>query len=1244
MIRKLLLLVFAVVAVNGLFAQSGTLKGKILDGDTGEPIPFANVSILQGGKILTGGMTDFDGKYTIKPVPVGKFTVKASYLGYSTISLSNVQINNSKITFQDFKLPASVSKIDEVLVVEYKVPLISKDQVESGGTITQEDIDKMPGRSASAVAATVGGVNDDGSGNLNVRGARSEGTVYYVDGVKVMGSTLPKSAIEQINVITGGVAAKYGDATGGIINITTKGAQKEFHGGVEVLTSELLDGYGYSLGALTLTGPLYSKKIVDPYDSTKTKKKAIVGFMVTGDVTYMRDHNPRIMGEWVANDGVRESILETPYVIDQSEGNSSLTYTSDYYNEDKFHKVKRNPNNARFSVNTSGKVNINATDNLVVSVGGRFRYLDQALMDRKNSLFNSENNGHYKYNNWQVNGRVIHKLSNKTEEQEKKSASVLKNVYYEIVGSYEKEFTKYYNKDYNDDFFKYGHVGRFVSQKTPTYQYTTQLEDYPNGIYEMTGYADTAVAFTPSPYNPDLAAYTKNYYSLFDQGSFFFVNKDIIESTGGVLNGKTPRGVYSYTNDDDQISGNMFNAPGHPYGTYLIRDNSQFIISGNGSADMGDHEFQIGFEFEQRDKRGYSMAAVSLWQRADQLANFHLQNLDLDNPIRHYVVDEEGNKIYQDTISYNRLYSAGSQTMFDYKFREYLASEGATIDGEKVTVDGTQWLDVDSYDPSELSIDYFSADELINGGGNNAYTTYYGYDVYGNKLTSNPTLDDFFNETNDLGYHTRPIASFRPNYLAFYVQDKFAFDDLVFRVGIRADRYDANQSVLNDAYSLHNTFSVGDLKARNSDLISDVPSNIGDDYVVYANNTNISDATSVLGYRTGDNPADIKWYNASGTQVDDPKEVAASTGISPLLRNPDEELNASAFKDYVPQWNIMPRIAFSFPISDVALFSAHYDVMSKRPYGVNRLNPVEYMHLQAYANDPINNPNLMPEKTIEYELGFQQKVSNTSSLKIAAFYREMRDMPQVQNITGAYPVSYITYQNIDFGTVKGLTVTYDLRRTGNIRMNLSYSLQFANGTGSSAKTAINLIKQGEPNLRSTLPLSFDQRHTIKATVDYAYASGKAYNGPVLLGKDILENSGVTFIFLYNTGTPYSRKDPRTDYLLGSMNGSRIPSIFRTDMKVYRNFSLNQGKEKKHPMSLQVYLDVFNLFNAFNVKKVFAYTGNADDDAYLTTAKNQAQIDSQVDSYAYSNYYSMNISMLDYYQAPRTIRLGLTLNF
>ena len=83
----------------------------------------------------------------------------------------------------------------------------------------------------------------------------------------------------------------------------------------------------------------------------------------------------------------------------------------------------------------------------------------------------------------------------------------------------------------------------------------------------------------------------------------------------------------------------------------------------------------------------------------------------------------------------------------------------------------------------------------------------------------------------------------------------------------------------------------------------------------------------------------------------------------------------------------MPRVAFSFPISDEAVFFAHYDVLTQRPNaGQSRINMVDYAYLENSGNI-INNPDLKPTKTIDYELGFQQVLSKASSIKIAAFYR-----------------------------------------------------------------------------------------------------------------------------------------------------------------------------------------------------------------------------------------------------------------
>jgi len=192
----------------------------------------------------------------------------------------------------------------------------------------------------------------------------------------------------------------------------------------------------------------------------------------------------------------------------------------------------------------------------------------------------------------------------------------------------------------------------------------------------------------------------------------------------------------------------------------------------------------------------------------------------------------------------------------------------------------------------------------------------------------------------------------------------------------------------------------------------------------------------------------------------------------------------------------MPRISFSFPISDEALFFAHYDVLTMRPTSNVFSNPSSYYFFNNIGGN-LNNPSLDPTKTIDYELGFTQKVSNTSSVTITTFYKEMRSMIQMYRFNGAYPKDYTSYNNLDFGTVKGLTAEYDLRRTGNVRVRAAYTLQFADATGASTTTAASLLAAGLPNLRSTFPMPWDRRHAFNVVIDYRWGMDKNYDGPTI---------------------------------------------------------------------------------------------------------------------------------------------------
>ena len=577
---------------------------------------------------------------------------------------------------------------------------------------------------------------------------------------------------------------------------------------------------------------------------------------------------------------------------------------------------------------------------------------------------------------------------------------------------------------------------------------------------------------------------------------------------------------------------------------------------------------------------------------------------------------------------------------------------------EALGADDRELINIDAIDPDFYSLDMFGADDLLNQGSN--LVSYGGYDPYGNKTNNRPTIEDFFTETNDAGYNTRPIGAYEPIYIAGYIMDKFTFDDIIFNVGLRVDRFDANQPVLKDPYVVGQSYSVGDIRGTLVDQLSGnnvIPDNIGDDFTVYTDA--LEDPSAIVGYRSGDT-----WYNAQGTEISDPDILAVNTAYpAPWLKPNDNatgddpfELTSEAFRDYDPAVNIMPRISFSFNISDEAVFFAHYDILTQRPTSSNRFSPIDYLFLES-RNNLISNPNLRPEKTIDYELGFQQVLTKTSSLKISAYYKEMRDMIQVRNFTGAYPRPYRAFGNLDFGTVKGFTVGYDLRRTGNVRLNANYTLQFADGTGSTTQTALALINAGLPNLRSIIPFNYDQRHRIVANVDYRYGSGESYNGPVanIGGKErqLFANTGLNFIANLGSGTPYTASviptpitgeiSPSTE---GSINGSRLPWQFGLDANLDKNFTITYGGEgeKAKTTNLNVYLWIGNLLNTRNVNSVYRFTGVTDDDGYLAAAQYQPLINSQNDPNAFRNYYSMFVDNPFNLGLPRTVRLGVKFDF
>ncbi len=1242
MIKRFTISLFLMCAVAFTFAQGGSIKGKVLD-PTGEPIPFANVALYQNGNLKTGVTTNFDGEFKISNIDGGTYDLEVSFVGFQSYKLEGLLVKGNQIVpLDDIKMSDNTT-LEEVKVVSYKIPLIDKDGGASGGTVSREDIAKMPGRSATSIAATVGGVQSDGNGNItSVRGSRSDATYYYIDGIKVRGSSaLPKAAIEEVSVMTGGLPANYGDATGGIISITTRGASSFYFGGLEAVTSGFkvgdnktvgLDRFGYNLIEGILSGPLLMRK-----DSTGEKTEPILGFFVSGNFTHQLDPRPFSIDQYRLKPDVKASLIGSDSTdmgpLRKSANGLGTYYNTDFLTEDDFEKVNFRQNVASTAASLAGKIDVNAGPNVNLTFGGsgnfnRYHSSNDgsglSSASNNNMLMNYDNNPLVTNFDWRAYGKFTQRFQSQLDDEGKSGG--ISNAFYTIMVDYSRGSQVVEDDTHEDRYFNYGYVGRFETISEKSYEFRDTDGDFIPDARFHNGYNDVEVIYTASEENADLAAITSQYFNLYDEVEGYYEDFGQIRNGGGLLNGERPQDVYG-----------LWRNIGYQYNGSSKSENTQFRITAMGSADIGDHALTIGFEYEQRVDRAFSVSPVGLWSNMRLLANGHIQELDVSNPTISY----SGSLASYDFERLNAApgaYEANdAQSFFDYNLRENLG----------LNTDGVDYIDLDAVDPNSLTLGMFSADELLNNG--SSYVSYYGYDYAGNKLNSKSSFDDFFTETDEYGNKLRTIGAYEPIYISGYIMDKFAFDDLIFNVGLRIDRFDANQMVLKDPYLTKEAKTVADVSEIGGNKVTH-PENIPSSAVVYVND--INDPTAINGYRV-----DNVWYNASGTEISDPQLIKGSRNNDPdpYLNNTthSDEIKSSAFEDYKPQITIMPRIAFSFPISDEALFFAHYDVLSKRPTTGNRLNIIDYFYLDQGLNNTLNNPNLQPEKTIDYELGFQQVLSKKSSLKLSGFYREQRNQVTLVNVAGAYPNSYRTWGNRDFGTIKGLTAAFDLRRSGNVTLRASYTLQFAEGTGSDPQSQSALINSGQPNLRTIFPYNYDQRHQLTLTMDYRYGEGKDYNGPVIGKTQLFKNMGANLVSYFASGTPYSAQSgvvpsafisSSSGGIKGTVNGSRKPGSFRSDLQIDRNFVLKFGEEKKKSANLNVYLLVNNLFNFQNVLDIYRATGNADDDGFLNAAQWQSQIQAQRDVEAFTNYYIMKMDDPFNFGIPRTIRLGLKLDF
>src|SRR6056297_3042561 len=421
MMKRIPLLIFMLIVGFGAAAQT-SLEGKVTDAESGEPIIFGSVALYKNGVLVTGKETDID-------VNLG-----------------------------------SGVDLEEVVVVDYEVPLVQQDETTVGGTVTGENIKTMPMKNINAIAATAAGVSSQDGDDINIGGARSSGTVYYLDGMRVTGRTVPQTEIEQMQVLTGGIPASYGDVTGGAISITTKGPTSKFSGGFEAETSQFLDPYGYNLLYGNLSGPIVK-------DSTG---RSILGFRLSSQYRRRADPNPPALGVYGATEESIRELEENP--LTQIPG--SQIASGEFYRDERsggpVQELDRRPNNNEEQLDITAKLDWRINDAIDVQFTGTFfdgtrRFTPgrfNAAGGRADwSVFNYTRNPYVYNDRYRGIMRFRHRLGKQSYSRgngdEGPKNPVIQNAVYTIEAGY--QYSSQQNEDliHQERLFDYGYIGEF---------------------------------------------------------------------------------------------------------------------------------------------------------------------------------------------------------------------------------------------------------------------------------------------------------------------------------------------------------------------------------------------------------------------------------------------------------------------------------------------------------------------------------------------------------------------------------------------------------------------------------------------------------------------------------------------------------------------------------------------------------------------------------------------------------------
>ncbi len=270
---------------------------------------------------------------------------------------------------------------------------------------------------------------------------------------------------------------------------------------------------------------------------------------------------------------------------------------------------------------------------------------------------------------------------------------------------------------------------------------------------------------------------------------------------------------------------------------------------------------------------------------------------------------------------------------------------------------------------------------------------------------------------------------------------------------------------------------------------------------------------------------------------------------------------------------ISPRFGAAFPIVENGYLYLNLGWYFQYPLFEYLYSGLDRVGLAKGMSAITGNPDLEPERTTMWEISFKYSLLQNIVGSITYFRKETSNqidsktfIPGDSKLAGNF--GFAEYVNNPYADVTGLEIVFSRDRGEWLTGEISYTYMVAEGTSGSSYDGFYIAQYGLPPAVRTFPLSWDQRHSLKANLSFQSPSG----------------FGVRILTDWHSGLPYTNYPTSTGYdqIVGgrfSENNARMSEYFNMDMKIEQRFTPSWWPSS----SLSVYLDIRNVLNDENVK-------------------------------------------------------------